>query len=494
MESAFSSPSTQTAFVGTTLTISGIKLKLGHVFAEGGYSFIHNAKPVSPASATTRYAVKRISCADPDTEKQTHREIEFLRQLPSHPNIVRFYDAVFQDNHAFLLFELVDGGTLAERLNSSSLDARSRLSIFADAVAAVTHLHAQNPPVAIRDVKLENLLYDRLEGRYKLCDFGSVTTTACRLSSRKEILAAEEDVANTCTAMYRAPELVDLYSKQFICERVDVWALGCVWHAILFGTLPFDGQSSLQISKGLQIIPTNPTYPDEFTSLLKGMLTVDPADRLDAFAIFEAVTEIIGKEFDPSLRAIGLNLRQRREADFGRSAKQLPIADSSNLFMKQTELQPENPSILTASTSGTNHIDLFDESSPVQFSAPSRTTMQPYSQQEPESWADFDSAFGGAVSKSTKVGDSRTDVGGGNPRALPQYNDNDSRESTSGRGHLAPLLDFSDLHISPQTEGQNCKSARATTGPVQRSLQPSQQSKHGPGSSASDFADLIDFG
>ena len=73
--------------------------------------------------------------------------------------------------------------------------------------------------------------------RYKLCDFGSCSTLSAVLESRNDIAVEEERIQRTyggSTMAYRAPELVDLYSRKRVCEQVDVWALGCLLFKLIF--------------------------------------------------------------------------------------------------------------------------------------------------------------------------------------------------------------------------------------------------------------------
>lgn len=329
-ETAFSTPPTShTAFSNTVLTIGSKTVRLGNIIAEGGFSFIHIATSEPSSRSTERYAVKRLSCSDVDTRRQAERESAFLQTLPPHPNIVRFHGSVFQSGHAFLLFDLIDGGTLPDRLARLSTSAPTsdhHLQIFCDVVSAVAHLHSLSPPVAWRDVKLENVLYDRLVHCYKLCDFGSVTTNTVRPKTRAEILAADEDVSENCTLMYRSPELADLYSGHFICEKVDVWALGCIWHAILFGNLPFDGSSSLEISSGLRIIPNTPAYPPAYLQILKACFIVDPADRPDCFAVLTAVRRLQNRlPLESHISQAAQRVRKIRNVDFGRQPASVDI-------------------------------------------------------------------------------------------------------------------------------------------------------------------------
>lgn len=342
-ESAFSSaPTSHTAFTNTVITIDSITVRLGRVIAEGGFSFIHVATAEHQNSiAATRYAVKRLSCHDAHAQSQAEHEVAFLTALAPHPNIVRFHGAAFQNAHAFLLFDLIDGGTLPdrlERLSAQGLTDATRLAIFADVLCAVAHLHSCDPPVAWRDAKLENVIYDRLTDSYKICDFGSVSTTIIRPKGRASVLAADDDVAENCTLMYRAPELVDLYSGHLICEKVDVWALGCIWHALLFDTLPFDGSSALAICNGLSQIPERPRYPVAFAQLLRACLVVDPADRPDAFAVLAAVRRLQdGQALDDHLLHAVRRVRHLRNADFGRPPVTVDIALTIEIGVKDVD-------------------------------------------------------------------------------------------------------------------------------------------------------------
>lgn len=119
--------------------------------------------------------------------------------------------------------------------------------------AAVARLHTNNPPIAHRDLKVENILLGE-DGRWKLCDFGSATTTTYHPSNQRERLVAEEDINRNTTMMYRAPEMVDLYRGQAINEKVDIWALGCILFKMAYGADAFDS--------GLGIMNARYTFPE----------------------------------------------------------------------------------------------------------------------------------------------------------------------------------------------------------------------------------------
>jgi serine/threonine protein kinase len=389
------------SYIGRTIHVHGCPpLCLGPVFAEGGFSLVHRADPQhlssSPSAPPHPLAVKRMSIVDTESYDIAYNEASICAAVPPHPNLVRFHGSSLTPPDAFLAFEMVDGGTLPEVLarRKTPLSPDDALSILADAVAAIVHLHAQPNPVACRDVKLENLLYDRLTRRYKLCDLGSCTTTATRYSQsrHRELLEAEEVIKAQSSAAYRAPELCDLYDGKFVCEVCDVWSLGCVWYGVLFGKLPFgDGQSSLGALQGLRGVPSSPSWPESFTKLVTAMLTVDPAERPDSFTVLEAVSRLQGRDMDPELRKIGTKLRERRRRDF---AGHSPSAQSV-LEEGASARQPSRPSMAAAAAS--TALDASEGSFDKAYTtaAPSFATFVETEDAGGDGdgdWADFDSA------------------------------------------------------------------------------------------------------
>ena len=73
-----------------------------------------------------------------------------------------------------------------------------------------------------RTRQVENILIGA-DGKFKLCDFGSATDQVVQITNAASIVNAEEEIQKNTTLQYRAPEMVDLYQKRPIDERVDIW-------------------------------------------------------------------------------------------------------------------------------------------------------------------------------------------------------------------------------------------------------------------------------
>lgn len=78
-----------------------------------------------------------------------------------------------------------------------------------------------------------------------------------------------EDIDKCSTPIYRAPELIDLYSGYQINEKVDVWSLGVILYSLMYFKTPFlPGEKLAQINASYNI-PDQPIYSAKLISVLK---------------------------------------------------------------------------------------------------------------------------------------------------------------------------------------------------------------------------------
>lgn len=148
-------------------------------------------------------------------------------------------------------------------------------------------MHSQNPPIAHRDIKIENIL--KIGNLYKLCDFGSSTNK--RIDPKKDekqfVLDQFSSFDKFTTFMYRPPEMCDQYCKYLINEKVDIWMLGCVMYAIMFKKHPFQDAQKLAIINAHYFIPDEEAekYSEKSLDFMRIMLTPNPSDRPSIFDV-----------------------------------------------------------------------------------------------------------------------------------------------------------------------------------------------------------------
>jgi AP2-associated kinase len=111
---------------------------------------------------------------------------------------------------------------IESRYHTSNFLQESELwRIFKEICEAVEYCHRQSPPISHRDLKVENVLVND-RGEYRLCDFGSATTTNYHPSDERSRNIALNDIEKNTTMSYRAPEMIDLYRGQPINEKADI--------------------------------------------------------------------------------------------------------------------------------------------------------------------------------------------------------------------------------------------------------------------------------
>ncbi|XP_072214935.1 cyclin-G-associated kinase [Excalfactoria chinensis] len=292
----------QNDFVGQTVEMGEMKLRIKRVVAEGGFAFVYEAQDLGSGKD---YALKRLLSNEEEKNKAIIQEVCFMKKLSGHPNIVQFCSAASIGKEEsdtgqgeFLLLTELCKGQLVEFLKKvepkGPISCDTVLKIFYQTCRAVQHMHKQKPPIIHRDLKVENLLISN-QGTIKLCDFGSATTVAYypdySWSAQKRALVEEEITRNT-TPMYRTPEMIDLYSNFPISEKQDIWALGCILYLLCFRQHPFEDGAKLRIVNGKYAIPQNDTRYSVFHDLIRSTLKVNPEERLSITELVNQLQEI----------------------------------------------------------------------------------------------------------------------------------------------------------------------------------------------------------
>ncbi len=206
-------------------------------------------------------------------ETQLKVEADAIAQL-SHPNLVTLYDVGRCDYGPYLIFELLRGETLDQRLASGLLPVQEAVRLGAEIASAMGHAHAHG--VIHRDLKPSNVFLCQ-DGQVKLLDFGM-----SHAFGRPRISGG--------TPGFMAPEQWRGESED---ERTDVYALGVLLFQALSGQLPFPDDEHGEAARSARPAPllTVPEAPG-LARLVRRMLEKAPDRRpRDAREVLAALEE-----------------------------------------------------------------------------------------------------------------------------------------------------------------------------------------------------------
>ncbi|WP_395758795.1 protein kinase [Streptomyces althioticus] len=212
-----------------------------------------------------------LTAADARRQRErTLREARALAQL-SHPNIIVVHDVVEDDERPYIVLELIDGPSLADRLASDGpVEAAEAARIGVCLLGALRAAHESG--VLHRDLKPANVLLEDGTERVLLTDFGIAQMPgSTTLTESGSFVGSPE---------YTAPERM---SGARTGPESDLWSLGALLCAALSGESPFRRDSLSGVLHAVVVDEIRP--PAQAAPILPvvlGLLERDPDRRLDA--------------------------------------------------------------------------------------------------------------------------------------------------------------------------------------------------------------------
>ena len=221
--------------VGTQLGSYEITALLG----KGGMGEVYRARD---SKLKREVAIKVLPdgfSKDPDRISRFQREAESLAAL-NHPNIAAIYDLEEANDNRFLVLELVEGETLAQRIARGRIPVEEILNIAKSICEALEAAHEK--AVVHRDLKPANIKITPA-GQVKVLDFGLAKVheaqSATDFSNSPTLLLESTPGVILGTAAYMSPE--QTRGKQ-VDKRTDIWAFGCVLYELLTGQQAFESR------------------------------------------------------------------------------------------------------------------------------------------------------------------------------------------------------------------------------------------------------------
>ncbi|KAF7302472.1 Protein kinase domain-containing protein [Mycena chlorophos] len=287
---------------GQSISVNKYTVQVERYLSQGGFAHVYLVRTATPVYNTTHHVLKRIAVSNDAMLTEVKKEVDIMRLLKGHPNIVHLIDAAWHRMpnglyEVFILMEFCPGGGIIDMMNRrlrERLTEAEILQIFVDVLEGVAYMHNSRPPLLHRDLKVENILQSSATS-FKLCDFGSATTVAARPpASMQEIRALEADLNRHTTLQYRAPEMVDPYMRRPVDEKSDVWALGVLLYKLCYYTTPFEEHGPLAILNVQYRIPPYPVYSQQMNSLIASMLREHGHQRPTVFELLNNVHRLRG--------------------------------------------------------------------------------------------------------------------------------------------------------------------------------------------------------
>ncbi|XP_041997065.1 calcium-dependent protein kinase 20-like isoform X2 [Salvia splendens] len=237
---------------------------------------------------TDKATGERLACKSISKKKlrtsvdidDVRREVEIMRKLPKHPNIVSLKDAYEDDHAVHLVMELCEGGELFDRIVSRGhYTERAAAAVTRTIVEVIQVCHEHG--VMHRDLKPENFLFANMKetAALKAIDFG--LSVFFHPGQRfNEIVGSP---------YYMAPEVL----KRNYGPEVDVWSAGVILYILLCGFPPFWAETEQGVAQA--IIRSNvefkrdpwPKVFDRAKDLVKKMLNPDPKQRPTAQEVLD---------------------------------------------------------------------------------------------------------------------------------------------------------------------------------------------------------------
>jgi serine/threonine protein kinase len=267
--------------------------QLGHytilsALGKGGMGEVWRARDTKLGREVAIKTLPSAFAKDHDRLMRFEREAKLLAAL-NHPNIAAIHGFEEDNGTHFLVLELVEGETLAERLAQGSIPVVESLRLALQIAGALEAAHKSD--VIHRDLKPGNIKVTP-EGKLKVLDFG-----LAKLASRD---SADVNLSNSPTisqmataqgiilgtAAYMSPEQA---RGREVDNRTDIWAFGCVLYEMLTGMAPFAGPDvSLTLARVLERKPDFSLLPaglhPRIHDLLERCLEKDAANRLHDIA------------------------------------------------------------------------------------------------------------------------------------------------------------------------------------------------------------------
>jgi len=250
----------------------------------GGMGEVYRARDTRLGRDVAVKVLPASHAADSALQRRFEHEAQLVAAL-NHPNILDIHDVGTHAGSPYLVTELLEGETLAERIRRGHLQVPTAVDIALQMVAGLAAAHAKG--IVHRDLKPSNVFLTT-EDRVKLLDFG-LAKFAVPPSSPEAPTASVAPPTQAGSVMgtigYMAPEQL---RGERVDARTDVFAFGCVLYEMVSGRRAFAGPSAADVISAILTKEPPPLsslaerIPAPVEQVIRRCLEKRPEDRFDS--------------------------------------------------------------------------------------------------------------------------------------------------------------------------------------------------------------------
>src|SRR5512143_1928211 len=224
--------------------------RVGEQLGRGGMGEFYVADELHLDRRVALTCLPEAFTGDPERMARFEREAKVLASL-NHPNIAAIYGLEQAEGKRFIVMELVEGETLAQRLTKGALPIDEALGICKQIAEGLEAAHEKG--VIHRDLKPANVMITEGD-KVKILDFGLAKALSDEAQSADSSHSPTLTDAMTRpgvilgTAAYMSPEQAKGKSAD---KRADIWAFGCILYECLTGKKAFEAETITETLAGI---------------------------------------------------------------------------------------------------------------------------------------------------------------------------------------------------------------------------------------------------